>query len=471
MRRNPFASVFNDFIEDDHERLRPLAYLFLILLCLAFFVPGLATLPPTDRDESSFAQATKQMIESGDYTDIHFQYKPRYKKPVGIYWLQALSVEALNPDHLNEIWAYRVPSLVGATVAVLFTAALGTFLFGPVVGLLAAIMLAACAMLNFEARMAKTDAVLLATIMAAQYALAKAYLEKRPHWTIALLFWTAMGLGILIKGPIIVLVAVATLGWLYMNDKSLDWFAPLKPAFGIPYVLLLTAPWFVLILMKSHGLFLQQAAGHDMFGKIFDGQDRGMLPPGMHALAFIGVFFPFSLIAVLAAPDAWADRRKRAVAFCLGWIIPTWIVFELSLTKLPHYVLPCYPAIAILSARFLCDEFPVLLEKRRWYVVVTVTLWVLAGMAIALLPIFFSQWLDKSWSPYAVSAGAILIVTQGVALLRLPTNKAVSVIALTFGSLIMCAVTFGSTLPGLQACVGVARYRAFGGNDQNLPGL
>ena len=64
-------------------------YLLLILLCCAFYLPGLTRLPPTDRDEARFAQASRQMLESGNYIDIRFQNVPRYKKPIGVYWLQA----------------------------------------------------------------------------------------------------------------------------------------------------------------------------------------------------------------------------------------------------------------------------------------------------------------------------------------------------------------------------------------------
>src|SRR5271167_749270 len=61
----------------------------LIVFCLIAFLPGFFQIPPVDRDEARFAQATKQMIETGDYIDIKFQDETRYKKPVGIYWLQA----------------------------------------------------------------------------------------------------------------------------------------------------------------------------------------------------------------------------------------------------------------------------------------------------------------------------------------------------------------------------------------------
>ena len=92
---------------------------------LLAFLPGFFNIPPIDRDEARFAQATKQMIESGDYIDIRFQDEVRYKKPVGIYWLQAGVVRAASalgvPEARTTIWLYRVPSLIGAIGAVLLT--------------------------------------------------------------------------------------------------------------------------------------------------------------------------------------------------------------------------------------------------------------------------------------------------------------------------------------------------------------
>ena len=88
------------------------------LFCLIAFLPGFFQIPPVDRDEARFAQATKQMVESGDYVDIRFQDEVRYKKPVGIYWLQAAAVKAggaLGVPHAHTtIWLYRLPSLFGA---------------------------------------------------------------------------------------------------------------------------------------------------------------------------------------------------------------------------------------------------------------------------------------------------------------------------------------------------------------------
>src|SRR5262252_824100 len=116
-----FGARILDAVTASHARVCA----FLVAMSLVCFLPGFFNIAPVDRDEARFAQATKQMIESDDYVDIRFQDDVRYKKPVGIYWLQAASVkagEALGvPRAATTIWLYRVPSLAGAIAAVLLT--------------------------------------------------------------------------------------------------------------------------------------------------------------------------------------------------------------------------------------------------------------------------------------------------------------------------------------------------------------
>ena len=77
-------------------------------------LPGLIAMPVLDRDEARFAQASAQMVETGDLVSISFQEEPRDKKPVGIHWLQSLSVRTLSSVERRHIWVYRLPSLLGA---------------------------------------------------------------------------------------------------------------------------------------------------------------------------------------------------------------------------------------------------------------------------------------------------------------------------------------------------------------------
>ncbi len=449
------ADLPSRFVTSGGESLSRSAYLFLILLCLAFFVPGLATLPPTDRDESLFAQASKQMIESGNYIDIRVQDQPRYKKPIGIYWLQSTAVRLFDPHHHDEIWAYRLPSLLGATIAVLMTAALGSLLFGPGAGLLAAIMMASCLILNVEARLAKTDAALLGSIMIAQYGLARAYIgygQTKIGWKLGFAFWTAIGIGILLKGPIIVLIVLSTLLWLRLTEKNLRWFAALRPLLGIPYLLLLVAPWFAAIMMQSHGQFIQQSAGHDLLGKLWQDQGRGFMPPGVYLLAFPISFFPFSLWAMLAAPDSWLNRREPAVRFCLSWIVPVWIVFELALSKLPHYVMPVYPAIAMLAAKFMLDGYPALAERRwRWLPPLATGLWMTVGTGIAALAALLPWLLNQSWNAGQIAASLLLLIAQSASMFFFFKRREGGIVTMSAGSLIFMTGLLAATLPSLHA--------------------
>ena len=174
--------------------IRP--YALLCLLCLILYAPGLAAIPPLDRDEARFAQATRQMLETGDFVRIRFQDEARNKKPIGIYWLQAAAVAAFSTPESTAIWPYRLPSALAATLAVLLTFGFGARLFGSrPAGFIAAVLTASAFGVVVEAHLAKTDAALLAAVVAGQGALGLVYIAtrtgRRAGWPLPLLFWLA----------------------------------------------------------------------------------------------------------------------------------------------------------------------------------------------------------------------------------------------------------------------------------------
>src|SRR5260221_10070587 len=199
-----------DFVTVSHVR----GFAFLALCGLLLFLPGFFNIPPIDRDEARFAQATKQMVESGDFVDIRFQDDVRYKKPVGIYWLQSAVVETASalglPRAQLRIWLYRIPSLIGAIGAVLLTYWAALAFVTRRGAILAGLILCSSMLLGVEARLAKTDAMLLLTVVAAMGALARVYLSwqrggepEHPPWSWPPVFWTALAPGILLKGALI----------------------------------------------------------------------------------------------------------------------------------------------------------------------------------------------------------------------------------------------------------------------------
>jgi 4-amino-4-deoxy-L-arabinose transferase-like glycosyltransferase len=361
-----------DYAVSSHAR----AVAVLVVTALLAFLPGFFQIPPTDRDEARFAQATRQMLDSGEYVDIRFQEEVRYKKPVGIYWLQAGVVKAAEalgvPQARSTIWLYRIPSLIGGIGAVLLTYWAALAFVSRRAAVLAGLMMASSILLGVEARLAKTDAMLLLTTVAAMGGMARAYLGERKHgpagvsaWVTPAIFWTALGAGVLLKGPLILMFVALTIAALAVVDRSVGWLAALKPIPGLIWVCILVLPWFLAIMSKAGNTFLAESVGRDLLGKIFSAQEAHGAPPGYYFVLFWLTFWPGATLAAMAVPGIWAARRDKGAKFLLAWIVPAWILLELVITKLPHYVLPLYPAIAILIAGVVDQH---MLSRERWLV-------------------------------------------------------------------------------------------------------
>ena len=160
-----------------------------------------------------------------------------------------------------------------------------------------------------------------------------------------------------------------TILWLCVWRREFRWLARLRPKWGAPLLIALVAPWLIAIWIVSDGAFYAEAVGRDLIGKVQSGQESHGAPPGYFLGAFWGTFWPWAPLALFAAPLAWARRTDPNVLFLLGWIIPFWIILELVPTKLPHYVLPLYPAAAALVAGVVlgdCAEAIRRSKSRRW---------------------------------------------------------------------------------------------------------
>jgi len=427
------------------------AVAFLIAVSLISFLPGFINIPPVDRDEARFAQATKQMIESGDYIDIRYQDEVRYKKPVGIYWLQAGVVKVAEavgvPQARTQIWLYRIPSLLGATGAVLLTYWAALAFVTRRTAYLAGVMMATSLLLGVEARLAKTDAMLLLCCVAALGVMARAYLQSTDRdigWGHALILWTALAVGILLKGPLILMVVGLAAVSLAIADRSARWLMRLRPLVGILWLLILVLPWFVAIMARAGDSFLQESVAQDLLAKVFRGQETHGAPPGYYLLLFWFTFWPAAPLAAIVAPSVWRERREPATRFLLAWIVPSWIVFELVITKLPHYVLPLYPAIAILIAsaieRRVLSSNP---HLTRFTVMWPIFAAVVPAVAIIGLIYMRGQF---GWIGWPFAAGAAIFGFYAWLLYDIEGAER-SFVRATIGAQFMLIAVFGVALP------------------------
>ncbi len=425
-------------------RLGPLRALFVVFIVAIATFAGQWSVPVTDRDEARYSQAATQMMETGDYVDIRFQEDPRYVKPAGIYWMQVAATQAFGGPEA-DIGAYRIPSWIGARIA------------GGAAGALAGGILGLALLSGVEARIAKTDAMLLAAGTLAQLGLFKVLV--RPKGSPAsgffwgpFLFWFGSGLAVLIKGPIVTIASVSTI--VVFLAFTRDWRAlkRLRPLPGLLLFAVVGLSWVTLISIQTGGEFLRESVGHALLGKVSQGDDSHGGPPGYHTLALLLTFWPATALLGLAIAAGWRYRRQPAVIFLLGWLVPSWLIFELIATKLPHYILPTFPALAILTALGVRDAASLLSGKGRYLHLLARIAFVIGTVLLIAAPFYAATEMGAAVVTFWNLAAAVLGVASLVFVLwltRKPTIDKVAVAAIA--PVAFVAAVFGGALPELDA--------------------
>ena len=324
--------------------------LLLVLACLAAAVLiGHQTVPPMDRDESRFAQASKQMVQTGDLVTIRFQDDIRAKKPAGIYWLQAISASVFGED---DIAPYRLPSLLAMLLTVYGTFRIARTLYKPQRAMLAAAACGGALIVCAEAHLAKTDSVLMLLCLMQQYGLLRIYQAwqhgRRLAYHSYLWVWLPMAAAVLVKGPVAPMLALTTIAALSAWHRNVRWLRMLRAGRGVLILCLVALPWAVLVTLATDGAFLDIAFRGDFLSKVQSAQESHGAPVGIYLLLAAILFWPASLLlprAITQMPLLVSHVESR---FLLAWILPFWVVIEFVPTKLPHYPLPVVPAIMVL---------------------------------------------------------------------------------------------------------------------------
>ena len=419
-------------------------FVLLALLGVLLWLPGILSLPALDRDESRFAQSSRQMVESGNLVDIRFGHVPRYKKPVGIYWLQAATggaVAVVTGDD-SRIWSYRLPSLLGAIAAAWLTVWCALAVTGAEVALLSGLLMLGNILLTAEATIATTDAVLLACALGMQGVLLRVWRAAHdptvpPASTrLVLLGWTAAAAGALVKFPVVPGVGLATIVALVAWTRDWRWLGGLKPVRGLLLAAVLVSPWLVAIELQSHGAFIHDSLGGDFATKIAGGQESHGAPPGYFLLLSAVTFWPGILFAAPAIVVGLSRRTEPAMRFFLSWLGGWWLVVEAVPTKLPHYILPAYPALAILCALFILSPPAILGRLAGWIIAARwlAVLQFLVGLVlVAAAPILLLQRYGAValnwWLVAPAGLGALFGLLALVLLRRRPADALLSGLA------------------------------------------
>ena len=423
-------------------------YVLVALIALVSAQFGAGRAPVMDGDEARFAQATRQMVETGDFVRIRLQDEERNNKPIGVHWAQAASVFVMSPftNANNEIWPYRLPSALGLVLAALATLWAGRTLLTERTALFGAGLFAAGMLAGVEGMTAKTDALLLAFTTVAMAAVARLRTmpdERRIVGSreLAALFWIALALGVLVKGPVAPLVAALTLLTLGVWERRWTWMRRLIWWPGPLLAALIVAPWFIAISLETSGRFFFDMMFGDVAPKIARGDEGHFAIPGYHLFLLAFLIFPATYALPAAGRLAWetvraprADAAHANLRFLIAWAASIMIFFELAPTKLPHYVLPAYPAIAL-----LCGAGLSAMLGRQWRTThpAGVVLFGVAGLVIVALtataatfmPGDFAADLRRAISAALIGVGAVAAAFTALMMLKRPAAKAAVLVA------------------------------------------
>jgi 4-amino-4-deoxy-L-arabinose transferase-like glycosyltransferase len=368
-------------------------YLILLAVTGGLFLPALGEPSLWDIDEGHNAEAAREMLERGDWVIPQFNYQLRSDKPILLYWLQ---IAAYLVFGVGE-FAARLPSALAAMVAVLLTCELGRRMFDPVAGLIAGLILATSLLFAGSAHFANPDALLIASTVLTFLLFWSSHDRGGSAW----LVWIGLstGLGFLAKGPVAVVLPAAAIGlFLLWTGQFRAMLRPLlstRGAVGFLIFAMIVLPWFVLVGSETKGEFLRGfflRHNKDRFLSPMEGHSG---PLFYHVFSLFLGFLPWSIFLPAAI---WFARRSLRTArgcgdcseapeqsiraetdlpphpqplysggersdlgttpadsirFLVCWIAVWFGFFSISQTKLPNYLLPLYPAVALLTAHFL----------------------------------------------------------------------------------------------------------------------
>ena len=321
----------------------------LVVVALACFLPGFSTMPPIDGDEASYAVAAREMAATGDFATARVQTDMQPWRPRGTQWLEAATLVLTGQAGNPPVWVFRLPSLLAGVATVVLT--WWTMLpFGRRrAALLAGVLVAGSGVLGLQARLAAPDAMLVAATTLAAGALARLWLadDEPAAGSMPVLFWVAIAAGLLVNGGVAPSMAAAAVVALSIERGEFGWLARLRPAVGVVVIALAALPW----LASIAALAISDTGGLDLpfltrIGVPFTLE----APPATYALLAPLLAGPAMTFIFAATPWLVSNVRRPAIFFALAWGLPLWLVAEMVTDKLPQYVLPAIPPIAMLAA-------------------------------------------------------------------------------------------------------------------------
>jgi 4-amino-4-deoxy-L-arabinose transferase-like glycosyltransferase len=398
-----FASVVNGETLSKWKDKESLTYAIFVLLGSLLFFIGLGQNDIWTTNEGFYAEAVREMFESGNFLDIFYNYEPRYNKPPLLYWIIALSSAVFG---LNE-FAIRLPVVLSALTAIYYTYQIGALTHSRKLGQIAALIMFFSFQFAINARYASPAVPLTFFFTWTVYLFVKAYLQNNRSTLI--LAYIALGLTMLMKGFPYLIIIVGIGGLFIVLNTQMKWkpmikgIASLGAWWGIPLATLIGMSWitymYIVAGSEFHEVFMNETfrRAFNSDKPVFQLKDLGYY---LDAIAW--GFAPYSLtfyigLVYLAVNRFREISKKPVLQIGLAWFVVMYVVFTISRGKIPTYFIQAHPALSLLTAYAILD---IKLTSKVWKGIWNATFWIpgitflIAGVvmiyAYDLSPIFYA---------------------------------------------------------------------------------
>lgn len=361
------------------------AFVILVAAVVVLFV-GIGGTRLWDQDEGFFASAAAEMHARRDWVTPTFNGRLFSHKPPLMYWGMMAGFDLFG---VNETGARFVSALCGLGTALVIWR-LGRRLFNNTAGVLAGLVVVTSTMFTIVSRAATPDSHLTLFSLLAIALVCRDLFPlptDRPtapgiRWSTWIAAYVAMGFAVLAKGPIGFFFPMAVIGlyllcatsrratsptapWYIRVWDAIEPFGPvnflrtvwrMRPLTAIVVVALVAGPWFYLVQRQTQGEFLREFIGVHHLGRFANSLDNHHGPWYYYIVACLVGMFPWSLFLVPVALLWWKRLRTEwspPIVLATCWVAVYLVIFSLARTKLPNYVLPAYPALALLVGHYL----------------------------------------------------------------------------------------------------------------------
>ncbi len=424
-------------------------FLLLLLLCSILYFLGNNLFHLTDPDEVFYSLTAKEMIQRNEWLTPYIFNQPQFEKPILTYWFLKVSFAAFG----FTPFAARFFSAVFASFGVLAVYSLGLLGFANERrAFLSALVLGTSAFYFAMGKTVFTDMIFTVLILYSFLSFYFAYTNSTYKRVGILTFYLFCALAVLTKGPLGLIIPQVTVVIFLIYQRQLSFLKSIWVVWGVILCFLVAVPWYWYEINKFGNAFIQEFFFNDHWRRLTDAEHKGNDRWFFYPVTMIAGFFPWSLFLVAAFVDFY-KRLKFSIKpfeyFLLSWILVVFIVFQVAHSKLASYILPMFPALALLTANYIDKQ----MEDRRYGIIkklsyVLISFLTILGIAVVAAFKAYKVYMPSIIPSYWLSAA--LIALSGISLTLLFKDKIKEALTLLAFSLVPILITGLMIMPSLE---------------------